>query len=222
MTGTVSIVDYGSGNLFSVVRAFEHVGAAARLAQDADAIENAERLVLPGVGAFADGMAGLRERGLVEPIRRFAASGRPLLGICLGMQMLATSSEEFGEHAGLGIIPGRVVPVPSQDTDGSPQKIPHIGWADLLLWQNDGWTDSPLADLKPGDAVYLVHSFHFVPVEARHGLAVCLYGGHRVTAAVRSGRTMGCQFHPEKSGELGLRVLRRFLGMPVQDESPHE
>lgn len=211
MTGTVSIVDYGSGNLFSVVRAFEHVGATARLAQDADAIEHAERLVLPGVGAFADGMAGLRERGLIEPIRRFAASGRPLLGICLGMQMLATSSEEFGEHAGLGIVPGRVVPVPARDVDGSPQKIPHIGWADLQPWHADGWDRSVLADLRPGDAVYLVHSFHFVPDDDRHGLATCAYGGHRITASVRAGHTVGCQFHPEKSGEVGLQILRRFL-----------
>ena len=219
MSGSVSIVDYGSGNLFSVVRAFEHVGAEARLAQDAAAIEAAERLVLPGVGAFADGMAGLSERGLVEPIRRFAASGRPLLGICLGMQMLATSSEEFGEHAGLGIIPGRVVPIPAQDVDGRSQKIPHIGWADLQPWQARGWADSPLQDLIQGDAVYLVHSFHFVPDDAQDGLAVCGYGGHRITAAVRSGGTVGCQFHPEKSGEVGLRVLRRFLQAQTQVQS---
>lgn len=209
----VTIVDYGSGNLFSVTRALEHCGGAPVAAHDPAAIESAERLVLPGVGAFADGMQGLRERGLVEPIRRFAASGRPLLGICLGMQMLASSSKEFGLHEGLGIVPGRVVPVPAHDADGTPQKIPHIGWADLLPWRDGAWDDSLLAGTPPATAVYLVHSYHFVPGNEVDGLAVCLYGGHRITAAVQHGRTIGCQFHPEKSGPAGLRLLSAFLAM---------
>jgi imidazole glycerol-phosphate synthase subunit HisH len=209
----VTIVDYGSGNLFSVTRALQHCGGTPVAAHDAAAIEAAERLVLPGVGAFADGMQGLRKRGLVEPIRRFAASGRPLLGICLGMQMLAGSSEEFGLHEGLGILPGRVVPVPAHDADGTPQKIPHIGWADLLPWRDGAWDDSLLAGTPAATAVYLVHSYHFVPGHDADGLAVCLYGGHRITAVVQRGRTIGCQFHPEKSGPAGLRLLSAFLAM---------
>lgn len=209
----VTVVDYGSGNLFSVTRALEHCGGTPTTALDAAAIDSAERLVLPGVGAFADGMQGLRERGLVEPLRRYAASGRPLLGICLGMQMLAGSGEEFGRHEGLGIVPGRVLPVPAQDTDGTPQKIPHIGWAELEPWHATAWDNSLLHSTPAATAVYLVHSYHFLPDQDSDGLAVCLYGGHRITAAVQRGRTIGCQFHPEKSGPAGLRLLSVFLRM---------
>lgn len=211
MSATVTIIDYGSGNLLSVSRAFDHVGAAAVLSGDPAAIENADRLVLPGVGAFADGMQGLRERGLIEVIRRYAASDRPLLGICLGMQMFASTSLEFGEHEGLGLIPGRVVPVPAIDVDGSAQKIPHIGWAELTPSAPQCWEGSIFASTPGSTWVYLVHSFHFEPDDQAHRLADCYYGGHRLTAAVRSGNIVGCQFHPEKSGEAGLRLLDAFV-----------
>jgi len=173
--------------------------------------ERAERLVLPGVGAFAGGMAGLRERGLVEPIRRYAASGRPLLGICLGMQMLATASEEFGIHEGLDLIPGRVRAVPDRDTAGRPHKVPHIGWTALRTPAGASWRESLLADTPEGTSVYLVHSFAVVPDDPAHRLADCEYGGHAVCAAIARGAITGFQFHPEKSGEAGLRILRRFL-----------
>lgn len=211
MSGQVTIVDYGSGNLLSVTRAFERCGAVAVLSHDGAEIENAERLVLPGVGAFAAGMSGLRERGLIEPIRRYAASGRPLLGICLGMQMLATVSAEFGEHEGLGLIPGRVVPVPAVDVDGTAHKIPHIGWADLIPASPGRWSGTIFEGTREGTSAYLVHSFHFVPDDPAHLLANCFYGGHRITAAVQSGAAVGCQFHPEKSGEAGLALLAAFL-----------
>lgn len=207
----VTVIDYGIGNLFSVARALERCGAEVQLSSDPAEIEAAERLVLPGVGAFQDGMQGLRDRGLVEAIRRHASSNRPLLGICLGMQMLATVSEEFGTHEGLGLIDGRVVPVPKTTTDGAPQKIPHIGWSLLLPAAGAQWTDTPLSGIEPGTYVYLVHSFHVVPRQAASLLAICKYGGHDVTAAIHSGRVTGCQFHPEKSGEAGLAVLRSFL-----------
>lgn len=208
----VTVIDYGIGNLFSVGRAIEHCGAQVQLSGEAAAIDAASHLVLPGVGAFADGMAGLRERGLVEPIRRYAASGRPLLGICLGMQMLASTSEEFGEHEGLGLIPGRVRPVPPVDNAGKPHKIPHIGWSALTPAPGVHWEGSPLAGTPVGAAVYLVHSFHVVPDDPAHLLAQCDYGGHRVTAAIRSAAVFGCQFHPEKSGAVGLEIMRTFVG----------
>lgn len=207
----VNIVDYGSGNLLSIARALEHVGATTRLTRDPAEIETAERLLLPGVGAFADGMQGLREHGLIEPIRHYASLGRPLLGICLGMQMLSSFSEEFGQHEGLGLIPGRVVPVPSQDVYGSRQKIPHIGWAELSTAKPGGWAGTILEGTRDGASMYMVHSFHFEPSDAAHRLADCFYGGQRITAAVHSGRTIGCQFHPEKSGEAGLAFLSSFL-----------
>ena len=207
----VCVVDYGIGNLYSVARALERCGAEVTLSDEPDVIEAAPRLVLPGVGAFADGMRGLRERGLVEPVRQFARSGRPMLGICLGMQMLADASEEFGEHEGLGLIPGRVVAVPRVDVDGVPQKIPHIGWAGMHPWREGAWSHAIMAGVPEGTAMYLVHSYHLVPSSPGHGLSVCLYGGHRITAMVSVGNVIGCQFHPEKSGPAGLALLGRFL-----------
>lgn len=207
----VTVIDYGIGNLYSVSRALERCGAEVTLSADPAHIENAPRLVLPGVGAFADGMRGLHERGLVEPIQRYARTGKPLLGICLGMQMLASGSAEFGDHEGLGLIPGRVLPVPDMNTGGQPQKIPHIGWNGLLAPAGTDWSGTLLGGTPEGTAVYLVHSFAVVPDDQAHRLADCLYGGHRISAAIRSGRIVGCQFHPEKSGEAGLAILARFL-----------
>jgi glutamine amidotransferase len=207
----VTVIDYGIGNLYSVRRALERCGGEVTLTADATQIEVASHLVLPGVGAFADGMLGLRERGLIEPIQRYAASRRPLLGICLGMQMLASVSEEFGRHEGLGLIPGRVVPVPHMTTDGRTQKIPHIGWNGLVPPPDGDWRDSLLRGTPAGTAVYLVHSYSVIPDDPRHSLADCVYGGHRIAAAIRCGRVEGCQFHPEKSGEAGLGMLAQFL-----------
>lgn len=211
MSSSVTIIDYGSGNLLSVTRAFERCGATPNVTQDPAAIEKAERLVLPGVGAFADGMQGLRERGLIGPILRYASSGRPLLGICLGMQMLATTSVEFGEHEGLNLIAGRVVPLPSRSMDGNVLKIPHVGWSPLVRVDHGDWFDSPLAELAVDSAVYLVHSYHVVPHHRADLLAQYDHGGHAVTAAIQSGHIIGYQFHPEKSGEVGLAILTRFL-----------
>jgi glutamine amidotransferase len=205
----IAIIDYGSGNVHSVRRAFEHCGAAPVLTADAAAIESADRLVLPGVGAFADGMRSLRERGLVDPIRRFVESGRPFLGICLGMQMLATTSEEFGLHEGLNLIPGRVVQIPSSDVDGKAHKIPHIGWAELV--PAAPWAGSIFGSTRELTSVYLVHSFQFEPEDDHHRLADCFYGGHRIAAALRAANVTACQFHPEKSGEAGLQMIASFL-----------
>ena len=211
MMDRVTVIDYGIGNLYSVSGAFEHAGAEVVLSSDPAAIESARWLVLPGVGAFEDGMRGQRERELIEPIRRYSTTGRPLLGICLGMQILAGASEEFGKHEGLGLIPGRVVPVPRTTSEGERHKIPHIGWN--ALWHANGanWKDTLREDTTPGTSAYLVHSFHFVPDDPSHALAHCVYGGHCLTAAVRSGNVFGVQYHPEKSGESGLRMLAAFL-----------
>lgn len=211
MTAAVTVVDYGSGNLLSVARAFERCGSQAHLTHEPADIESAERLVLPGVGAFGAGMQGLRERGVIDAIRRFAASGRPLLGVCLGMQMLASRSEEFGANEGLNLVPGSVVAVPATDVDGSAQKIPHIGWADLSPPAAGRWQGTVFNGTAVGTSVYLVHSYQFVPDDPAHRLADCFYGGRRITAAVQSGPVIGCQFHPEKSGEAGLKLLAAFL-----------
>lgn len=209
MSLNVAVVDYGSGNLLSVQRALEHVGAQVVLADTPEAIAAADRLVLPGVGAFADGVGGLRAAGLIDPILAFAGTGKPVLGICLGMQMLATEGEEFGRHPGLDLISGTVVRIPQTTAEGRPLKSPHIGWADLRL--APGRTDENAAGVAEGDSVYLVHSYHLEPSREADRLADCIYGGRRITAAVASDNVVGFQFHPEKSGTVGLRMLAAFL-----------
>jgi glutamine amidotransferase len=207
----VTVVDYGIGNLYSVCRALEHCGANVELASDAAAIVGADRLVLPGVGAFADGMQGLQDRGLVDAILEHTRTQRPLLGICLGMQMLALESEEFGMHRGIGLIPGHVQAIPRRTEGGQPQKVPHVGWSDLHNTGDADWSASPLRLIPPGSAIYLVHSFHFVPDNPGHLLATCNYGGRHLAAAVCRDNILGFQFHPEKSGPVGLRILQSFL-----------
>jgi glutamine amidotransferase len=208
----VVVVDCGVGNLLSVSRALEHCGARVVITSDAAAILASALVVLPGVGAFADGMAALQAKGLDDVVRQVAASGKPLLGICLGMQMLLDESEEFGVTRGLGLIPGRVVNIPARTTAGGLHKIPHIGWNELVLpAQRDSWQGGLLADVEPGEAVYFVHSFMAEPASPAHRLADCSYGGIPISAAVKRDNVMGCQFHPEKSGDVGLKILRRFL-----------
>lgn len=209
----VTVVDYGVGNLFSVQRAFESVGANVEFTSDAAVIESAERLVLPGVGAFADGMLGLSERDLVPALRRFGQSGRPFLGICLGMQMLASVSEEFGEHAGLDLIPGRVVPLQPVAVDGARLKVPRVGWSPLLASSENAWNGTPLESTPEGTSVYLVHSFEVRTDEPSSAIASCPYGGRAITTVIRSGTVFGCQFHPEKSGPAGLRMLQQFTSL---------
>lgn len=208
----VTVVDYGVGNLFSVSRALERCGAEVFLTDTVAGIDAAERLILPGVGAFADGMQGLRERGLVAPLQRYARSGRSLMGICLGMQMLLDYSQEFGNHEGLGIIPGSVVNVPALTPAGRLHKIPHIGWSGLQPSAGrPDWHGTVFEHTKPGSAAYFVHSYMAAPLDPLHRLADCDYNGVTVSAAIMRDAVVGCQFHPEKSGEVGLAVLARFL-----------
>ncbi len=211
MTRAVHVVDFGVGNLLSVARAITKVGGTPCLSSDPAEIARADRLMLPGVGAFGDGMAGLARDGLDEAVRAFAATGRPLLGICLGMQMLASESVEFGTHEGLGLVPGRVVPIPRQGTDGAPHKIPFIGWADLEGVRPGGYRGTPLRSVAERQSVYLVHSFHVEPENDADLLAIYRYDGVPVTAAIARDNIFGCQFHPEKSGPVGLGIVGEFL-----------
>src|SRR3954470_1919468 len=154
----VTVIDYGMGNLHSVCRALEHVGAEPKLTENPEDVRSAQLLVLPGVGAFKDGMAELAKRGLVAALRGYANTGRPLLGICLGMQMLFEESEEFGRHDGLGLMPGAVRPIPAQGADGKSHKIPHIGWNRLLKPHGARWDETLLDGLAQGTEAYFVHS----------------------------------------------------------------
>ncbi|KAF0220673.1 MAG: hypothetical protein FD174_997 [Geobacteraceae bacterium] len=195
----------------SVARAFEHCGASIELTDDPRKVEEADYLVLPGVGAFADGMAGLAERGLIDSIKAFADKERPFLGICLGMQMMLDESEEFGANDGLGLIPGKVVAIPSTGSDGTPHKIPHIGWNEITAPECTSWGNTILHDTLDRTPFYFVHSFSAVPEYQHHRLADCLYNGALISAAIRNNNMYGCQFHPEKSGKAGLQIIQSFL-----------
>lgn len=208
----VVVIDYGMGNLLSVRRGLEHCGASVEVSSDPEVIHNAARVVLPGVGAFADAMAELQRLQLDEVVREVARRGTPLLGICLGMQLLLDESQEFGHAAGLGLIPGEVVPIPALQADSSPLKVPHIGWNALCLPEGrQDWGNTLLQDIKPGETVYFVHSFMAQPKDPAHRVAECRYGNLPICASIGSNNIYGCQFHPEKSGETGLRILGRFL-----------
>lgn len=207
----VTLIDYGLGNLLSVQRGLEYCGAIVNISSDPKEILTASRVVLPGVGAFADGMNALMGLGLISVIHELASRNVPLLGICLGMQLLLDESEEFGSTKGLGLIPGRVVPVPSSSTSGLSLKIPHIGWSSLHFPDiGASWEDTVLQDSRVGDSVYFVHSYMAVPQAVANRLADCHYGGHKISAAIQKGSIVGFQFHPEKSGPVGLKILSRF------------
>lgn len=207
----VTILDYGMCNLFNVVRAFEHCGADVTVTEEPEVAAKAERLVVPGVGAFSDSVGEIRRRNLDEALCRFAESGRPMLGVCVGMQILFDSSEEFGNHSGLGIIPGRVVAVPLMGLDGTSLRIPHIGWNHLLEPGGGVWEGTFLAPFSgQSPAMYFVHSFSAVPMNDEDRLADCLYGGHSLCAVVQRENIMATQFHPERSGLTGLNLITRF------------
>lgn len=212
MTKRVTLIDYGVGNLLSVSRAFEACGVEVELTSDASRIAAAERIVLPGVGAFADGMRELEARGLVAPIRDASNRGIPLLGICLGMQMLFSESDEHQLTPGLDIIPGRVQAIPNDAGNGKWRKTPHIGWNTLLRpVDSDAWDGGLFDGLGEHPAGYFVHSFSCVPTDRKVLLAECDYEGVKICAAVRQGKVFGCQFHPEKSGAIGLGIIRNFI-----------
>ena len=208
----VTVIDYGLSNLLSVRHALEHFGAQVELTGDPAAVLGAKALVLPGVGAFRDGMQGLEKLGLIEPIRQKAAQGTPLLGICLGMQMLFDQSEEFGSWQGLGLIPGQVVRIPDQAADGTHQKVPRIGWEGLLpAGGRSDFSGSILSGIQPGDECYFIHSYEAKPANDADRLADAVYGGRHVCAAVARGNVIGTQFHPEKSGPGGLAIIQGYL-----------
>jgi len=208
----VVVIDYGAGNLLSVKRGLESVGAKVTLSSNPEVILLAKKLVLPGVGAFPKAMQALIDQDLVSTIQEFVKSGNPLLAICLGMQLLMDESEEFGLTSGLGLIPGRVVQIPSTSTDGGLQKIPHIGWNELQAAdKRKDWSETLLQDIQSGESVYFVHSYMAQPINPLHRVAEANYGGHQISAVISKDRITGCQFHPEKSGEVGLKILRRFV-----------
>ena len=201
----IAIVDYGVGNLFSLISSFKKIGADIVVTADPEVIRAADRILLPGVGAFEDAAKKLRDSGLDKVIVSETQKGKKLMGICLGMQMLFEKSYEYGEHNGLGLLKGNIVPM--QDSIPSGLKIPHIGWNALHFMR-----DSNLFKyINNNDCVYFVHSFYATDCDDSV-IATAEYG-KELTAAVQKDNIMGCQFHPEKSGEVGLNILRAFCEM---------
>ena len=198
----IAIIDYGVGNLFSLESSFAAIGAEVTVTADPAVLRQADKLLLPGVGAFEDAAKKLRQTGLDAVVKEQAAYGKPLLGICLGMQLLFDKSYEYGCHEGLGLIPGAVKPIADVIPEGL--KIPHIGW-NALHFQKD----CPIfKETTEGDCVYFVHSFYAADCQD-HTVATAEYGAP-LTAAVAKGNVYGCQFHPEKSGAVGLKILKAF------------
>ena len=203
----IAVIDYGVGNLFSLTASLKYLGAETVVTNRSEDIAKADRIILPGVGSFEDAVAKLRATGLVDTIMKETAAGKPLLGICLGMQLLFEESHEYGVHKGLGLIKGTVASI---DEDLKKQgitdlKVPHIGWNAL-----DFKADEPLFKyIKQGDCVYYVHSFYGRDCE-ESTIATSMYG-IKITGAVRNGSVYGTQFHPEKSGDVGLNILRAFM-----------
>ena len=210
VTPSVAVIDYGVGNLLSVRRALEACGADVQIVKSPEEILKADRVILPGVGAFGNCINELRQRNLEVPVLEFIKSGKPLLGICVGMQILQEIGEEFGNHKGLGIIPGKVVMIPSSDGHGQ-RKVPFIGWAKLEKPENS--QEEIFSGIHQDFFFYFVHSFKVETKDSLHSIAHYEYNGATITALVKKDNVFGCQFHPEKSGKAGLRFLQNFLNL---------
>jgi len=203
----ITIIDYEMGNLRSVAKAFETLGFAARVSSDPGDLASTDKIVLPGVGAFHDCIENLRNGGFVEPLMAHVAAGKPLLGICVGMQMLFDESEEFGRHRGLGLIPGRVVRFPANMQEaGERLKVPHMGWNSIRIER-----PAPIfRNIADGSYVYFVHSYYCAAENPEHVAASCRYGEVTFCAALWRDNLMATQFHPEKSQATGLNIFRNF------------
>ncbi len=205
----VAIVDYGMGNLFSVQQALEHVGLRAHRTSSSSDLLGADGVILPGVGAFGDAMATLRRLGLVEVLHEVAASGRPLVGICLGMQLLMTQSHEFGRHQGLGLIDGDVVRFEAPQEGGATMKVPQVGW-NRITRRDRSWEQTWLEGLQDGTFLYFVHSFYVTPRDPSVVLSTSRYGHIEFCSSLQQGNLIASQFHPERSGPQGLRMYRNL------------
>jgi glutamine amidotransferase len=207
---TVAIVDYEAGNLFSVEHACKTVGLTPVITSKPENILQSDALILPGVGAFGDAMKNLRKLDLIQPLQEFAASGKPFMGICLGMQLLFSRSEEFGEHEGLNLIDGNVVKFPMANEYGEKNKIPQIGWNQITYSSKFGesWYDTPLEQITNGEFMYFIHSFYANPRNSENVLAVTEYGGLNYCSAVIKENIFATQFHPEKSAVEGMKIYQ--------------
>ena len=211
MSKKIAIVDYQLGNLFSVQQACSYLGYDAYITSDPHAVANAEYVILPGVGAFRDSMKNMEKLDLIEPIKDFVASGKPFMGICLGLQLLLTESEEFGSSKGLNLIEGVVRRFSNKDTEGGTLKVPQIAWNQIYSPKENSWANTPLSVCNEGDYMYFVHSFYAEPASAEVVLSTTDYGGHNYCSSVIKDNVFACQFHPEKSGQEGVKVYENWI-----------
>ncbi|MBI4778852.1 imidazole glycerol phosphate synthase subunit HisH [Candidatus Falkowbacteria bacterium] len=206
----IVIIDYGVGNLYSLIRVFKFFGIEAIIAEEADGLERADGIILPGVGSFKAGMRGLKTRGLIEKIKDIARSDKPILGICLGAQIMLTEGHEFGNFKGLDIIKGKVVHFPVL---ADKEKVPHVGWNTVSPLKDNAWPGTIFNSFNEADQVYFVHSYVLEPEDKEDILALTAYGGQTFCSAVKKGNIYGCQFHPEKSGPAGLKIIENFINL---------
>lgn len=204
----ITIIDYGVGNLSSLKRAFAFCGADAFISEDVGEILSSDAAVLPGVGSFEAGMRGLKLRGLVDAVKEMAAADKPMLGICLGAQLMLSKGYEFGEFEGLGIMSGKVVRFPELKEN---EKIPQIGWNGVSAPKGRSWENSILGNLPENFSVYFVHSYILAPDLPENIFGLTAYGGQEFCSIMKKGNIYASQFHPEKSGEVGLAILRNFI-----------
>ena len=215
----VAIIDYGMGNLFSVKRACENVGLMPLITSAANELLSADAAILPGVGAFGDAMGYLAERDLVDAIKEFITSGKQFMGVCLGMQLLFSESEEFGLHRGLGVIQGRVVKFPGNNSSGEKIKVPQVCWNAInrrSTAEKDIWMNSPLVGVRNGDPMYFVHSFYVEPLESDRILSITDYEGIVYCSSIQQENVFACQFHPEKSGLEGIKIYRNWANKIIE------
>jgi len=206
----IGIVDYGVGNLYSLRKALREFIDDVIIVENAEEINRLDALILPGVGSFEAGMEGIKARGLERKIKKFAENGKPVLGICLGAQLLLSKGYEFGEFRGLDIISGKVVKFPELKKG---TKIPHIGWNKVMLSRNIKSKDDVLNSIGKNAHVYFVHSYILEPTDKNAILATTIYGGHEFCSVIQKGNIYGFQFHPEKSGQVGLGIIKNFINL---------
>lgn len=206
----IAVIDYDVGNVRSILSAFDNQGVHALLTNDKKKILESDGVILPGVGAFKHGMDNLNKYGLVGTIKEYIETGKPFMGICLGMQMLFEESEEFGNTMGLGLISGKVIKLPTKDIDN--EKLPHVSWNELN-GDESLWLGTILEGINNGSDMYFVHSFVVQPDNESDVLSTTEYSGSNFCSSVKKGRVYGCQFHPEKSGKDGLNIIKNFINI---------
>lgn len=212
----VAVIDYEMGNLFSVKRACEQAGLYAVITADKSIIMNSDGVILPGVGAFGDAMESLEKKDIISPIKDFVKEDKPLMAICLGMQLLMSESEEFGHHKGLNIIEGSVVRFPVKNKESEEIKVPHVGWNKICQPSSEDrtyWNESPLKNIMSGEFMYFVHSYYAVPSDKRAVLSTTTYEGTQFCSGIRRRNVFACQYHPEKSAAEGIKIYKDWASI---------